>query len=92
MGLGRAGAGGFVKHLRPSDVPSEDIHQIPCWTNESLVGDAEDQGHKFIPEIIVGPARMGMTKATETMECPVVRGKEMLTVVWFQSMQRLGWV
>lgn len=70
MGLGRAGAGGFVKHLRPSDVPSVDIYQIPCWTNESLMGDVEAQGHKFIPEIIVGPARIGMTKATKNNGVP----------------------
>lgn len=53
-GLGRARAGGFVKRLHPSDVPSEDIYQIPHWTNESLMGDAEAQGHKLILEIIVG--------------------------------------
>lgn len=58
-GFERARAGArasrcFVKCLHPSDVPSEDIYQIPHWTNESLMGDAEARRHKFIPEIIVG--------------------------------------
>lgn len=56
-GLDRAVAGasrGSAECLHPSDVPSEDIHQIPQRTNESLRGDAGPGRHKFIPEIMVG--------------------------------------
>lgn len=56
-GLDRAVAGasrGSAECLHPSDVLSEDIHQIPQRTNESLRGDAGPGRHKFIPEIMVG--------------------------------------